>query len=390
MNRKTTMSALVPAYGKIFFDSSFTLTANLRCTIRIHHQNARASFFRFERSDGNELTPTGIMNVFRQTMILDHVLDGQIFKFNRIELFDKFVCFFEAKIKTLALYFSMLSRKKPDRLTSIRPFLPGSPGHSSLRCFQFALSVLDESLVFNSFAGRKSCKRLDAYIDSNCFTRCGQMQDLLLIGSKNHIPTVDLSFNRAGLDGSFDWTAQANTDRADFREIQLVSFETECALHLRESEAIESGLTLEAWVAGLFTVLHSTEEGVKSLAKFAKRVLQNLSVYFRDIFTNGFDYRELDGLRVVVERDAIDLVSISTFLKPRIVKLATNIEPLLKNGFNSLRRLNFELVRLQERPFYTGVSDRQEIMAMKHRNAKFISNQTAQDGGYGWSTLSQS
>jgi hypothetical protein len=63
---------------------------------------------------------------------------------------------------------------------------------------------------------------------------------------------------------------------------------------------------------------------------------------------------------------------------------------LLKNGFNSLRRLNFELVRLQERPFYTGVSDRQEIIAMKHRNAKFISNLTAQDGGYGWSTLSRS
>lgn len=32
----------------------------------------------------------------------------------------------------------------------------------------------------------------------------------------------------------------------------------------------------------------------------------------------------------------------------------------------------------------------QEIIPMKHRNAKFISTQTAQDGGYGWSTLSRS
>ena len=50
-----------------------------------------------------------------------------------------------------------------------------------------------------------------------------------------------------------------------------------------------------------------------------KSVMKNLAVNLAYISTDLFDLRKLDGLRVIVDRKAVDLVGVAPFLQRRVL-----------------------------------------------------------------------
>jgi hypothetical protein len=56
-----------------------TPAAILRCIGRVDFDKLASSFFRFGAQLGKECRPRGICNAFRQTMVMDHAIDAEVF-----------------------------------------------------------------------------------------------------------------------------------------------------------------------------------------------------------------------------------------------------------------------------------------------------------------------
>lgn len=364
MNRQATMRTLVPSHGKVFWDSFFALAANLRSTIRIHHQNARTSLFRFERDDGNELTPTDIMNVFCQVRIFDHVLDGQIFEFNRVESLNEFIRFLKMKVLSLTLDFFMFPRQQFSGLASVRSFFLGTTTKTTLCCFQFALGFFDEARIFNSFTRRKRHCRFNPGIKTNRFTRRVQVFDGLIVGGENNVPTIHFTRDRTCFDSSLDRTRQANTNRTDTRKRQLVAFKFKAVLWI--CERVVPIFSFEAGKTRCFAIFASAKECLERFIDATKSFLKDLSV---DIFYIGsklFNRGQLSGLKTVVDRNMVHRPCIPTFLNGGVIKLTTDIQRSLAFGDKLFIRLQFVFERLHHHALYLVPMANQELSSLHH------------------------
>jgi hypothetical protein len=147
-----------------------TSRASRRCPVGIHHLDLSASLFRFVNDDGNELRPTGVMNTFRQMMVLDHPFDIQIFEFDDTIFLGKFVCLFEMMISTLPSHVLMpLGQQANGFLSSPAPSFAAR--NSSLRCLQFALCLTMILRIRNLIVIRQMGKSLEAHINPNRYIR---------------------------------------------------------------------------------------------------------------------------------------------------------------------------------------------------------------------------
>ncbi len=119
INDQTAIPAAVNAYGQRHPAFLTTARTSRRCPVGIHNFDLPTSLFRFVNHDGYELRPTGIMNTFRQMMVLDHPIDIQILELDDTIFFSKLVRLFEMMISTLSSYVLMLSRHQ---LSGVRFF----------------------------------------------------------------------------------------------------------------------------------------------------------------------------------------------------------------------------------------------------------------------------
>src|SRR5262249_2205370 len=117
---------------------------------------------------------------------------------------------------------------------------------------------------------------------------------------------------------------ETNAARADLRQMKLVAFETKAALRI--GEGIEARCGFESRIPRRFAILHAAKECVEGLIYAAKSVLKNLAVNLAHVITGLFDLRKLDGLSVILDRNAVDLIGVAPLLKRCVVQLAANIE----------------------------------------------------------------
>jgi hypothetical protein len=88
---------------------------------------------------------------------------------------------------------------------------------------QAAAGLAHKFRVPDHFACRERGKVLDPDIHTNRIACLWKESGLVLLNSKNHIPTVSLSLNRAGLDRPFDRTRKTDPARTDFRQVEFVA-----------------------------------------------------------------------------------------------------------------------------------------------------------------------
>jgi REP-associated tyrosine transposase len=352
------------SYPETLRHSVTTFRTFLRRVGRIHFDHPSTSFFRFVRQDHNELTPPRVTDALRQMRILDHPFDVQIFDRDRVELSHDFERRLVMKIRPLPTKFLMLPRQQSNRLPPPVASLVHSARDSALRCLQFSFGLSQEFGILGHLAGRERGEMLDPDIDPNRSAGFGEVPGLILLDRKDHIPTIRFTLDRAGLDLAFDRTGETNPARADFRQVNFVALQSEPALRI--GEGIVARGRFESRIARRFSAPATPEKGIKGLVHSAKGVLKHLAINLADIFPNLFDLRKLEGLSVIVNRQSVDLISVSPFFQRGIVKLATNVEGRAAGGFEFGIDLQLIFVGFHC-PHYTLVTmAKQQLQALHH------------------------
>ena len=296
-------------------------------------------------------------------MIPDHPSHVQIFDGNRVKASHDIERSLVVKVRALARDLLMLLRQQIGCFSSsLRSLL--APGDFALSGLQLPFGLTQEFRILNYFARRERGEVLNSDINPNSVAGFWKESALVLFNCKDHIPTIHIALDRAGLDRPFNRTRQADATRTNFRQVKLVAFKSEPALRIGEGIVSRGGL--ESRIARRFSVPATPEERVKGLIHSAQRVLKNLAVNLAYVFTDLFDLRKLDGLRVIVDRKAVDLIGVAPFLQRRVVELAANIQCGRATGHELDVGLELVFVGLHS-PHYTLVAmAKQQLQTLHH------------------------
>src|SRR5712692_756523 len=119
----------------------------------------------------------------------------------------------------------------------------------------------------------------------------------LVFSSKDRIPLIYLSFDRAGLDCAFDLTMELDLDVPNFAEMEPLVDDFIATLWV--SKASIAIPTFEAWVARFCSILHAPEESLHSLIETLEHILLYLAMDSLIFFSQRFDSRKLIGLHAI-------------------------------------------------------------------------------------------
>src|SRR5215813_2005255 len=196
INNQSAIAAAIDSHRQRHPALMTTSRASRRCPVGIHHLDLSASLFRFVNDDGNELRPTGVMNTFRQMMVLDHPFDIQIFEFDDTIFLGKFVCLFEMMISTLPSHVLMLLGQQPNGFLS-SPAPSFAARNSSLRCLQFALCLSMILRIRNLIVIRQWAKVLRP-TSIPIVTLGARTTTFLfnLLDREYYVPTIGFAFDR--------------------------------------------------------------------------------------------------------------------------------------------------------------------------------------------------
>jgi hypothetical protein len=95
-----TAYALMDTLFQSFLLAMPTTRAVLARVGRVDRHILPTSICCFVGHEGGELRPCGILNTLRQTMIMHHLIDGQIFNGNHVEAIDDLAALLMGKIST--------------------------------------------------------------------------------------------------------------------------------------------------------------------------------------------------------------------------------------------------------------------------------------------------
>jgi putative transposase len=362
MRDKSTILTPMFSRGESFSHTMTALRAILRRVGRIHFDYLTTSIFRFVRQNRGELTPSRVANALGEMMVLNHSSHVQIFNGDRVKLLDEIERRLVMKVRALALNLLMLLRQQRDRFSpSLRSLFAARD--FALSRFQFAFGLTQEFRVLNCFASREIGEVFDPDINPDRLASFREESALVFFNRKDHVPTIGLALDHASLDRPLDWTGKVDTARTDLRQMEFVAFDPKAALRI--GKGIIPGCGPESRVARRFPILHTPKESVEGFIHTSKSVLKDLTVYRADVFADFLDLRKLNGLSVVVDRNAIHPVSVASLLDRGVIQFAAKVKRCAACGFKVLVDLQLVLVRLHL-PHYTLV-----IMAKQHLQALY-------------------
>ena len=303
--------------------------------------------------------PSRISYTFSQMMIFQQSGYIQIFKGNSVVSFHQLERFFMMEISALTRNFLMLLCDKAFSFLSIFAFqLLASK--IALGFLQLALCFAEQFRVINHLAIGERGKVFDANINSGSLACLGIVWRTVFINSEDHKPAISLTLDRAGFDRSFNWAREKDFDFTYFGQMKLIAGKiiTAFAARLRIGKAVVSIFAFEAREAGFFRAfLNTAKEIIHRSIESLQNVLNNLGIYFLQISACLFNLRQLLGLILVGNRDLGMAVSVASFLQARIIKLATNIQSIVKLLLDIFTWLEFKFVSFQGKrtiPLFNG------------------------------------
>jgi hypothetical protein len=166
-------------------------------------------------------------------MILHHPFNIQIFDGDRVKLSHDIERSLVVKVRALASYLLMLLPKQINRFHAPPRPLP-APGDFALSSLQLRLGLAQKFRILNRLARRERGEILDPDINPDRLAGLRKESALVLFNRKDHIPTVRIALDHAGLDRPFNRTGKTDATRTDFRQVKLVAFKPESALRIGE------------------------------------------------------------------------------------------------------------------------------------------------------------
>ena len=339
---------MMNAHGQIFFHAIAARRTILRRESCGNFNQRFTGTFRLVFQLLKEVSDCNIVHLFAE-YAFGHTQNRKFPNRNQILLINEIGRNFVLKIVSLVTNLLMNLFELQNRFPSlVTAFL--STGNTPLSNSQFLLRgfVVFEIVYLCSVA--QSCKRRNSNVNSDNLT-CFLKRLGFGFNGENRKPFSALPFNRQSFNFADYLTRKFEFNRSDFRERQLISRQRETAL--RKTKTVESVLTFETRK----TCLTFFGAAVKSLETFVQsfqNVLQNLRVNLFIFGIGLLNFFELVGLIVIVQRNAIQLISIAAFLKRGVIQISAEIQSLFKIRLGNFR--GFADAKL-EGFLYDGISD---------------------------------
>lgn len=313
--------------AQVFFDYLAAPATHLACVAWIDLRHTPPGTFSLVRCELDKTVPRRVCDGFGETMMPEHSAYVQLFKYDYFKSISQLSALLVGKVAAFVRYSLIYMR---DDLSLLLSFW------TAFLCrAQFLLGLCqslffrpEKARVLNRLASRKHGKRFQPHVYTYGVLR-GRERLRFNFGGKASVPlTRRTARYRQRLNTACKRAMEFDFHGADLRQPQLTMLNSESGL--RVGDAVVSGARTKARETRLLPVLEPAKECVKGLVQSPENVLQHLRVNHAQCGTNRFDFWQLDGLRVIVDRRAADTPCVSTFLQPRIVEFATKGERSVK------------------------------------------------------------
>lgn len=270
---------------------------------RINRFTNSPSVRSFVRSVLNQLIPRSVRNRFRETTVLNHPANVQVFKDNQTKAVNEVATELVREVPA-AVGDSFMDA--PRRLTLLAP----------LRFRQCFLIRPKETRVRDLLASGHGCeaRQPDIYTDRSLVGGKGLRFYLDREASKPFVGRCADDSER--LDLTFNRTVEFDTHVPNLRQAQL-TVKREAGLWV--GETVVAGARAETGKASLFTsCFHPAKEVLKRLVQPVQHILKHLRINTPQLRALSLYCRKLVRLRTKTDRLTIDTPRVSTFLKPSI------------------------------------------------------------------------
>ena len=282
MTNKTTFRTEKLSLTERHLHDSSTFTTGFACVSGIDFNQLRTACDSFVFQVPDESTPRGISYVFSEMMIMNHIIDTQVFNGNSTIIESELSTNFVQEVSSLIGNFDMF----PSQLES--SFSPVSRtfdlfAQPSLKELQSIFTLDEMPWISYDFTIGESSKVLNTYIQPHLFIGLmlnNRSIDLTTKYSKPLSSIINLESERLNLSSRKPVKNNGNVSYLGSIQSPVVS---ELETTLREDNTVHS--TLESWKTLFLTsrVFYSPKEAIKSLREPIRDILQDLRV---DFFSN--------------------------------------------------------------------------------------------------------
>ena len=316
---------------QIFFHAIAARRAILRREMRSNFYQLFIGTFSLIFQLLEEITNRNVVHLFAQNPSRQSE-NGKFFNRYQVIRFNQMGRNFVPEIVSLVCDFLMNLFELQNRFTSpVRTFFLSR--NRSLSNSQFLLGLFEVFEIVYLCAVRECQETTDSSVKTNGFA-CFRQRCNVRFNREDCKPFAAFVLNCESFNFTLNDSGKFNFDGADFRERQLVSRQRKTAL--RKAKAIEAVLSFEARKTSL-TFFSATKERLESFVQSFQNVLQNLRVNIFVFGIGSLNFGKLVGLVVVIQRNAIQLVSISAFRERGIIDVSTQIESLFKIRLDNFR-----------------------------------------------------
>jgi len=301
---------------------------------RVDSKVLPASFLRFAGESPEELRPRGIMNAFRETMIMHHPVHTQVFHRNRPEAVYDLAA---DLVREIVPFETDTLMHAGDRLAMFPPFWCAfcQFGMFALDLRQSLFFLAKKARVGDLFTRRKGGKRCESHVNPN-LGRKRRFALWVALNGKGGIPLAGRGATyREGFDRAAYRAMVDHLDSSDLGDHNPVIVR-EGKARLREGEAIIAIFALKAgvpWATCLFgrgrgMLTDTAEKGLERQVYPYSHILQDLRMDAREGGLLLFQYPKRVDLVIQGKRFAFLLPTRTPFFQQMVIQPAA----FLKNS----------------------------------------------------------
>jgi hypothetical protein len=312
---------------------------------RVHSDEHSASFFRFARELLKELRPCRVTDAFRKAMIMNHLLDMQIFHTDDPELVHDFATVLMGEVLASPCNTFMNPRDHP---TMLAPFFRAlcQSGMLALDFCQGRLLLTKETGIVNFFARRKRRKGLESYINAH-LSRFFCKTFRFTHDGKADVPFVGRgASNGTGLDGAFDGTVRDHFHGANLREADTVVV-GDAESRLRIGDAIIAPVALKARVSRFLARFAPTKERFIGQIDTDRHVLKDLRMHIIQRWTFLLQDRIGSLLLETRKGETVTLIGGRAHLEQVVIEASAFFQVRFQDLQLFLRRIDPVLIRFK-------------------------------------------
>ncbi len=276
---------------------------------RIDFDERSASFFRFARELVKELRPCRVTDAFRETMVMYHPVDLEVFDADHAEAVNDLAALLMGEVLTSERDPLMDTGNRLAMLAPLRSTLCQS-GVLALHLCQRLFFFTEEARVLNLSGIREGGKGFESHVNTDLSIRWLKAFRLAFYGEA-HVPLARRrARNGTGFDLPFDLAVIDHLDAANFREADTMIM-GDAKPRLREGETIVAVGPTEARVSWVLTRLAAAEEGFEGEVNADCNVLQHLGMH---TFQRGaLLFQKRESLLLLIEQEGLACLLIGGF-----------------------------------------------------------------------------